>query len=237
MPATTDDAKRDRTFWRGMYLMAFLIGAVVPIACIIAVGVATSESAWRSIEVPITAEQAAGRPDVYWRQQSVAVPVGESITYRMENRAFERRHSEGSFLLLGMAWSGTTLICMAGVAAAAWIVLATAEKLGIDRSRGYLRGMFFMAFVTGAVVPIAAIIAAGANTADAPSVISTSGAWLLIVMWCGMIAVCIAGLFSAAWLVKTAATKLRPAADPVSAGERYPSPFIAEPTLERQYHP
>jgi hypothetical protein len=30
-------------------------------------------------------------------------------------------------------------------------------------------------------------------------------------MWCGMIAVSIAGLFSAAWMVRAAAAKLRPA--------------------------
>jgi hypothetical protein len=209
-----DLVKRDRTFWRGMYLIAFVIGAVVPIASIIGAGAATNEAAWRSMEISIPVEEARGRSDVHWRQESVAVPVsgpnGDMITYQLQARAFERRSAEGSFILLSLAWSGATLIGITGVAAAAWIVMVTGEKLGIDQGRGYLRGMFFMALATGALVPIAGIIAAGVTTADSPSNISNENTWLLVIMWCGMIAVCIAGLSSAAWLVKTAAAKLRP---------------------------
>jgi hypothetical protein len=93
-----------------------------------------------------------------------------------------------------------------------------------------------MAFAAGALVPIAGIIASAATTANVPrEVTSDAMSMLLIVMWCGMIAVSIAGLFSAAWLVKTAAGKLHPAAHQLSSGEQYPPPFIDEPALERQY--
>jgi hypothetical protein len=204
----SQEGKRDRTFWRGMYLIAVVIGVVVPIAGIIAAGALTSETGWRRTEVLIPDAEARTRADVNWRNDFVA----GSYVYR----AYEYRVAEGALLLLCLVWSGATLIGIAGVAAGAWIVLATGEKLSIEQHQGYLRGMFLMAFAAGALVPIAAIIAAGAITADSPSSPGDLGATMLVVMWCGMIAVCIAGLFSAAWLVRTAAMKLRPdrAADP-----------------------
>lgn len=198
----TIDAKRDRTFWRGMYLIAFVIGVVVPIASIIAAGASTAETAWRSAEFLVPDDEAKLRSDVIWRHDTVA---GTAI-----QRAYERRTVDGPLLLLGLAWSGATLIGITGIAAGAWIVASTGEKLGIDQGQGYLRGMFLMAFASGALVPIAAIIAAGAVTAEAPRDLTEQSMVLLVVMWCGMIAVSVTGLFSAAWLVKTAATKLRP---------------------------
>jgi hypothetical protein len=199
------DAKRDRTFWRGMYLIAFVIGVVVPIASIIAAGASTAETGWRSANILVPDDEAKTRGDVVWR--------GEFIANNYQYRAYEYRSVEGPLLLLGLAWSGATLIGIAGLASGAWIVMATGEHLGIDRGQGYLRGMFLMAFASGALVPIAAIIAAGVVTAEAPGDLTEKGTALLVVMWCGMIAVCIAGLFSAAWLVRTAAAKLRPAAE------------------------
>jgi hypothetical protein len=198
-----DLVKRDRTFWRGMYLIAFVIGAVLPIASIIAAGATTAETGWRSANTLIPTEEAKTRGDVVWRNEYVD---GQYV-----HRAYEYRSVEGPLFLLGLAWSGATLIGIAGVAAGAWIVMATGEKLGIDHGRGYLRGMFLMAMATGALVPLAAIIASGVTTAEAPAPLSDNGTLLLVVVWCGMIAVCITGLFSAAWLVKSAAAKLRPA--------------------------
>jgi hypothetical protein len=209
-----------------MYLIAFAIGAVVPIAGIIAAGAVTDDTAWRSANVLVPDDEARSRGDVEWRHEYVG---GQFV-----NRAYERRTAQGPLLLLGLAWSGATLIAIAGVTAAAWIVVATGERLGIDRARGYLRGMFLMAFATGGLVPIAALIAAGTITANSPSDLSERGTALLIVMWCGMIAVCIAGLFSAAWLVKTAAAKLRPAAGIASFSEEYPPRYAAKAAFERQ---
>ena len=225
MNASVDDVKRDRTFWRGMYLIAFVIGVVVPIAAIIAAGAATSETAWRRQQVIVPIEEARGRTDVQWRTELVYEPPeeynGGPLQSHMEYRAYVYRQVEGSLLLLGFAWSGATLIGIAGVASGAWIVMATGKNLGIDRGRGYLRGMFLMAFATGALVPLAGIIAAGVTTADLPGDITDEGTILLLVMWSGMIAVCITGVFAAAWLVKTAASKLRPL-------------LPAEPRLEMQ---
>ena len=209
MQSAVIDAKRDRTFWRGMYLIAFVIGIVVPIAGIIAAGGATAETGWRSISVLVPNEdEAKARGDVSWR--------GDFVAGSYVQRPYVNRTVEGPLLLLGFAWSGATLIAIAGLASGAWIVMATGEKLGIEQGQGYLRGMFLMAFAAGALVPISAIIAAGVVTAEAPRDVSDSGTLLLIVMWCGMIAVSIAGLFSAAWLVRTAAARLRLA--PVGAG-------------------
>jgi hypothetical protein len=206
MNSMSADSRRDRTFWRGMYLIAFVIGVVVPIAGIIAAGVSTVETGWRSANILVPDDEAKSRGDVIWRQEFVA--------NNFVHRAYENRRVEGPLLLLGLAWSGATLIGIAGLASGAWIIMATGEKLGIDQGQGYLRGMFLMAFASGALVPIAAIIAAGAVTAEAPGDLSEYGTTLLVVMWCGMIAVSIAGLFSAAWLVRTAAVKLRPVAAP-----------------------
>ena len=202
MSSLAEDAKRDRTFWRGIYLIAFVIGAIVPIAGIIAAGAVTSETGWRSSDVLVPDAEAKTRADIDWRFDR----VGSNYVYR----AYERNYVPGPLLLLGLVWSGATIIGIAGVAAGAWIVMATGERLGINQGRGYLRGLFLMAFAMGALVPIAALIAAGVITADVPSQISDQGTALLVVVWCGMIAVCIAGLFSSAWLVKTAAVKLRP---------------------------
>jgi hypothetical protein len=208
MNTTIDDATRDRTFWRGMYLIAFVIGVVVPIAA----GAATSETAWRRQQVAIPLEEARGRVDVQWRTEMVYEPPekydGGPLQSHMEYRAYEYRQVEGSLLLLGFAWSGATLIGIAGLASGAWIVMVTGEKLGIDRGRGYLRGMFLMAFATGALVPLAGIIASGVTTSESPTDIADEGTILLVVMWSGMLAVCITGVFAAAWLVKTAAAKL-----------------------------
>jgi hypothetical protein len=214
------DTRRDRTFWRGMYLIALVIGVVVPIAGIIAAGGATAETGWRSANILVPTDEAKSRGDVVWRSDFVA---GNFV-----NRAYEYRTVEGPLLLLGLAWSGATLIGIAGLAAGAWIVIATGEKLGIDQGQGYLRGMFLMAFAAGAVVPLAAIIAAGVVTAEAPGDLQESGTALLIVMWCGMIAVCIAGLFSAAWMVHIAAMKLRPTAANARLLEQYNPRFTGE---------
>jgi hypothetical protein len=208
MNLTSADSKRDRTFWRGMYLIAFVIGIVVPIAGIIAAGASTSETGWRSANILVPDDEAKTRGDVVWR--------GEFIANQYQHRAYESRTVEGPLLLLGFAWSGATLIGIAGLASGAWIVMATGERLGIDQGQGYLRGMFLMAFASGALVPIAAIIASGVVTAEAPGDLTEKGTALLVVMWCGMIAVCIAGLFSAAWLVRTAAARLRPKSEPLS---------------------
>jgi hypothetical protein len=214
MHAALIDAKRDRTFWRGMYLIAFVIGVVVPIAGIIAAAGATAETGWRSMSFLVPDhDEAKVRGDVSWRR--------DYIDGSYVNRPYEYRTVEGPLILLGIAWSGATLIGIVGLASGAWIVMATGERLGIDQSSGYLRGMFLMAFTAGALVPIAAIIAAGVVTAGAPRDLSDSLTILLIVTWCGMIAVCITGLFSAAWLVRSAAAKLRPG--PANAG--IPSPF------------
>jgi hypothetical protein len=198
------DAKRDRTFWRGMYLIAFVIGVVVPIAGIVAAAGATAETGWRSMSILVLDhDEAKARGDVSWRS--------DFIDGSFVNRPYEYRTVEGPLLLLGIVWSGATLIGIVGLASGAWIVMATGERLGIDQSSGYLRGMFLMAFAAGALVPIAAIIAAGVVTAEAPHDLSDSLTVLLVVVWCGMIAVCVTGLFSAAWLVRSAASKLRPA--------------------------
>ncbi|MEX2138120.1 MAG: hypothetical protein WD894_02580 [Pirellulales bacterium] len=199
------EAKRDRTFWRGMYLIAFVIGVVVPIASIIAAGISTAETGWRSANILVPDDEAKTRGDVVWR--------GEFIAGEYVYRGYEYRRVEGPLLLLGLVWSGATLIGIAGLASGAWIVMATGEKLGIEQGPGYLRGMFLMAFASGALVPIAAIIAAGAVTAEAPGDLTEKSTALLVAMWCGMIAVAIAGLFSAAWLVRTAAVKLRQASE------------------------
>jgi hypothetical protein len=199
------DARRDRTFWRGMYLIAFVIGIVVPIAGIIAAGGSTAESGWRSADILVPDDEAKSRGDVVWR--------GEFIAGQYQYRAYENRTVEGPLLLLGLVWSGATLIGIAGLASGTWIVMATGEKLGIQQGQAYLRGMFLMAFAAGAIVPIAAIIAAGAVTAEAPQDLTEKGTALLVVMWCGMIAVSITGLFSAAWLVRAAAARLRPTSE------------------------
>jgi hypothetical protein len=220
MHAAVIDVRRDRTFWRGMYLIAFVIGVVVPIAGIIAAGGSTAETGWRSANILVPDDEAKARGDVVWRNDYVA---GNFV-----NRAYEHRTIEGPMLLLGLAWSGATLIGIAGLAAGAWIVIATGERLGIDQGQGYLRGMFLMAFASGAMVPLAAIIAAGVVTAEAPGDLQEAGTVLLIVMWCGMIAVCIAGVFSAAWMVRTAAIKLRPVTPNARILEQYNPRYTGE---------
>ncbi len=161
------DAKRDRTFWRGMYLIAFVIGVILPIASIIAAGAMTDDSLSRL-------------------RYSQSFPTSSTV------------------VVLFLAWSASTLLCVLGMASAAWIVTSTGENLGIDRSRSYLRGMFLMAFAAGGVVPVAAIIAAGVTS----SAMSRTEVWLLIVAWGGMLSVCIAGVCCAIWLVRTAAQRL-----------------------------
>jgi hypothetical protein len=162
MNTLSEDAKRDRTFWRGMYLISFVIGTVLPLASIIAAGVMTDDGL-------------SPRPT-----------------------------DQARLLAMYIIWSASTLVSVLGTASAAWIVISTGEKLGIDRSRGYLRGMFLLAFTSGAVVPIAAIIAVGVMSPPMAAV----DPLLLIVAWGGMLSVCIAGLCSAIWLVRTAALKL-----------------------------
>jgi hypothetical protein len=221
MHSAVIDAKRDRTFWRGMYLIALVIGVVVPIAGIIAAAGATAETGWRSLSILVPDfEEAKARGDVTWRSDFIAGNLVE--------RPYEYRTVEGPVLLLGLAWSGATLIGIVGLASGVWIVMATGENLGIDQGRGYLRGMFLMAFAAGALVPIAAIIAAGVVTAEAPHNLSESLTVLLVVMWCGMIAVCITGLFSAAWLVRSAASKLRPAASATGIPDSYSPHYASE---------
>jgi hypothetical protein len=215
MKDLTTEIKRDRTFWRGMYLIAFVIGVVIPISGFVAASSVTSQTGWTRVQTLVSDTEARQRADVEWRHDF----IGGQFMYR----AYEYRYAEGPLLLLCLTWSGTTLIGMAGVAAGAWIVIATGEKLGIDQHAGFLRGMFLMAFAVGGVVPLAAVIAAGAITSEAPGDLSRLGVTLLVVMWCGMIAVCLTGIFTAAWLVKTAASKLRPLAaanvrTPVNAG-------------------
>jgi cytochrome bd-type quinol oxidase subunit 2 len=161
MSSLTENAKRDRTFWRGMYLISFVIGTVLPVASIIAAGAMTDDGL-------------SPQPD------------------------------QAALLALYIVWSAATLVSVLGTTSAAWIVISTGEKLGIDRSRGYLQGMFLQAFTTGGVVPIAAIIAVGVMSRSMARV----DPLLLIVAWGGMLAVCIAGLCPAVWLVKTAALKL-----------------------------
>lgn len=224
MSSLAVEAKRDRTFWRGMYLIAFAIGVVVPIAGIVAAAGSTAEAGWRSANVLVPDAEAKTRADVTWR--------GEFIANNYVYRAYENGTVDGPLLLLGLAWSGATLIGIAGLASGSWIVMATGERLGIDQGQGYLRGMFLMAFAAGALVPIAAMIAAGVVTAEAPGDLSEKGTALLAVMWSGMIAVSIAGLFSAAWLVRTAASKLRPASDinpPLGFGHAPYSADLASP--------
>jgi cytochrome bd-type quinol oxidase subunit 2 len=162
MTKLSEDAKRDRTFWRGMYLISLVIGGILPVASIIAAGALTDDGL-------------SPRPT-----------------------------DEVRLLALYIIWSASTLVSVLGVASAAWIVTSTGEKLGIDRSRGYLRGMFLLAFATGGVVPVAAIIAVGVMSATMASV----DGLLLTLAWGGMLAVCIAGLCSAIWLVRTAAHRL-----------------------------
>jgi hypothetical protein len=223
MHSAVIDAKRDRTFWRGMYLIAFVIGVVVPIAGIVAAGSATAETGWRSANILVPTDEAKTRGDVVWRSDFVA---GNFV-----NRAYEYRTVVGPMLLLGLAWSGATLIGIAGLAAGAWIVIATGEKLGIDQGQGYLRGMFLMAFAASALVPLAAITAAGVVTAEAPGDLQEPGTVLLIVMWCGMIAVSVTGLFTAAWMVRTAAVKLRPATVNARSLEHYDASYSGEQAI------
>jgi len=179
MNSSGELAKRDRTFWRGMYLIAFTIGVIMPIAAIIAVAV-LSDQVLRGL-----------RNDF----RSGFDPV-----------------------FLFFAWSAATFLTIVGMAAAVWIIVTTAEKLGIDAGRSYLRGMFLMAFATGALVPFANVVAAGVTTGSFPNpqqYASDMILWIMIVMWCGVVAVCLAGLFSAAWLVKSSVAKL---ATPSRAG-------------------
>jgi hypothetical protein len=63
--------------------------------------------------------------------------------------------------------------------------------------------------------------------------ISYYSTWILILSWCGMIAVCLAGLFSATWLIKTAATKLRPNPPAGSQTEMYELQYPADPQTVR----
>jgi hypothetical protein len=115
---------------------------------------------------------------------------------------------EGPLLLLGMVWSGTTLVSIVGIASAGWLVSSTAARLGIERTTEYLSSVFLLAVASGVIVPLAAIVAAGFVTNRVPPGISTESMWLLTVIWFGMIAIAIAGLFCAAWLVRSAGAKL-----------------------------
>jgi hypothetical protein len=167
MSALTEDAKRDRTFWRGMYLIALVIGAILPVGSIIAAGAMTDDSLGRLRFSGITP-------------------------------------SDSTMLVVYIAWSASTLVSVLGTTSAAWIIMTTGEKLGIDRGRGYLRAMFLMAFAIGGVVPLAALIAVGVMSRT----MAAFDALLLIVAWGGMLSVCIAGLCCAVWLVRTAAQRL-----------------------------
>jgi cytochrome bd-type quinol oxidase subunit 2 len=163
MSPLTEDAKRDRTFWRGMYLIALVIGAILPVASIIAAGAITDDTLGRGRIAP-----------------------------------------GSTMLVLFLAWSAATLVSVLGMISATWIVMSTGERMGIDRSRGYLRGLFLLAFATGGVVPLAALIAVGVMSGS----MSTVFIWLLVIAWAGMLAVCAAGVCCAVWLVRTAAQRL-----------------------------
>jgi cytochrome bd-type quinol oxidase subunit 2 len=167
MNLTSADSKRDRTFWRGMYLISFVIGVVLPLASIIAAGAITEDSLWR---------------------------------YRPAHNF----PSESAMLVVFLAWSASTLLSILGTTSAAWIVMSTGEKLALDHSRGYLRSMFLLAFATGGVIPVAAVISVGVTSQTLAAV----EGFLLIVAWSGMLSVAIAGLCCAVWLVRTAALRL-----------------------------
>jgi hypothetical protein len=133
-------------------------------------------------------------------------------------------------VFLFFAWSAMTFLAILGMAAAIWIIVTTAERLGIDSGRSYLRGMFLMAFAVGAIVPVGAVIAAGVTTLEVPrQFTSEMRMWFLVVMWCGVIAVCLAGLFSAAWLVKSSVAKLASPSQSGSHTEMY-EPHYINPT-------
>jgi hypothetical protein len=187
MIQSAEIVKRNRTFWRGMYLVALVIGVVIPIATIIAAGT-------------LTDDMLRGQP-----------------------------MSDSTFMALLFIWSAATLFGVLGVSCAAWIIMSTAQQLGLDQERGYLRSMFFMAIAAGGIVPCAGIIAVGVMT-QKMSIYST---WILILSWCGMIAVCLAGLFSATWLIKSAATKLRPHQPAGSQTEMYHPQYPADPQTAR----
>jgi hypothetical protein len=184
MSSIAENAKRDRTFFRGMYLIALVIGAVVPVAAIITAGVLTDDSLPRYL----------------------FNPGGDSSS---------------TMLLMVLTWSAATLVSVLGVSSAAWIVMSTAEKLAIDQSRGYLRSMFLLGFATGGLVPLAALIAVGVSS----SYLSRFDLVLLILAWTGMLAVCIAGVCSAVWLVRTAAVKLCGAASGKSVAREYDTTY------------
>jgi hypothetical protein len=176
MTQTPEDAKLDKTYWRGMYLIALLLGVIVPIGVVTFAAWLNEEKVWRF-------QFTDGYSTVGLR--------------------------EGPLLLLGLVWSAATIVSIVGVSSAAWLAASTAARLGIDRSHGYLRSVFFLAIALGAVIPLAAIVAAGSITVRVPPGISNSSVGLLTVIWFGMIAVSIAGLFCAAWLMKSAGAKLR----------------------------
>jgi hypothetical protein len=115
---------------------------------------------------------------------------------------------EGPLLLLALAWSAATLITIVSISSSAWLVLSTATRLGIDRTVGYVRSVFVLAFLHGVLIPLAAIVAAGVTSVGVPPGISAESMWVLALIWCGMIATSIAGIVSAAWLVKSAGAKL-----------------------------
>ncbi len=185
MKNPNEERNRDRTFWRGMYMIAFVIGGVFPIASIIAAGVMTDDTL----------------PRFHFN------PGGDY---------------QATLLVMFLVWSASTLVTVLGMSSAAWIVTSTGEKLGIDRSAGYLRGMFLMAFVTGGLVPLAGFIAVAVMS----TYLSRFDMWLLLVAWGGMLAVCIAGLCCAIFLVRSAMMKLGRETDGDSAATEYRPPYI-----------
>jgi hypothetical protein len=164
----------------------------------------------------------------------IAVGVLSDVTFASMRRAqflpggVAEGGTDPAFLFF--AWSAMTFLAILGIAAAVWIIVSTAERLGIDSGRSYLRGMFLMAFAVGALVPVAAVIAAGATTSSLPRQWhSDMRIWFQIIMWCGVIAVCLTGLFSAAWLVKSSVVKLASQSRSGSSTEIY-EPHYINPT-------
>jgi hypothetical protein len=175
MTRPNDDVSLEGMYWRGTYLVALLLGLVVPLGVIIVSAVLHDHKIWRF-------QYTDGYTTVGLR--------------------------EGPLLLVGLVWSAATLVAIVGVASAGWLASATAARLGIERTREYLGCMFVLAVASGAIVPLAAIIAAAFITAGVPAGVSSESMWLLTVVWFGMIAVSIAGLFCAAWLVRSVGAKL-----------------------------
>ena len=175
MTRPREEVTLDGMYWRGTYLVALLLGAVVPIGVIIVAAVLHDEKVWR------------------FRMTDGYVTIGLR---------------EGPLLLLGLVWSAATFVAIVGVASAGWLASATAARLGIERTREYVGCVFVLAVSSGGIVPLAAIIAAAFISSNVPAGVSTESMWLLTIVWFGMIAVSIAGLFCAAWSVRSVGAKL-----------------------------